>query len=193
MVVLDLTLSPVLAIVVQSPELSNAAIVTKNQLAALIGSFWHESSATEPGGPARDGRAREPGAANIAAMLVAGAAPLVGVPQAGQGQCGGSGDHSADRSAVSGPALLWFAPDGGMAGDPGSCGEPQTGPAVDAAVGSGDDLSTPEHEQAGSGAQDLSLSAARAGDRAGQSGLVLRRRGCQVFCVSGSRETLYVV
>src|SRR5215831_4167828 len=106
-------------------------------------------------------------------MLVAGAAPLVGVPQAGQGQCGGSGDHSADRSAVSDPALLWLAPDGGMAGDPGSCGEPQTGPAVDAAVGSGGDLSTPEHEQAGSGAQDLSLSAARAGDRAGQSGLVL--------------------
>src|SRR6516162_4828594 len=41
--------------------------------------FWHESSATEPGGTARDGRARESGAANIAAMSVAGAAPLIGV------------------------------------------------------------------------------------------------------------------
>ena len=99
--------------------------------------FWHESSATEPGGTALDGRAREPGTANIAAMSVAGAAPLVGVPQAGRGQCRGSGDHGADRSAESGPALLWLAPNGGVAGDPGSCGEPQTGPAVDAAVGSG--------------------------------------------------------
>src|SRR5215469_13850525 len=140
MVVLDLTLSPMLAIVVRSPELSNAAIVTKNQSAALIGSFWHESSATEPGGTARNGRAREPGTANIAAMSVAGAAPLVGVPQAGRGQCRGSGDHGADRSAESDPALLWLAPNGGVAGDPGSCGEPQTGPAVDAAVGSGGDL-----------------------------------------------------
>src|ERR1700745_2093892 len=99
--------------------------------------FWHESSATEPGGTAHDGRAREPGAANIAAMSVAGAAPLVGVPQTGRGQCGGSCNYGADRSAVSGPALLWLAPDGGMAGDSGSCGEPQTGPAADEAVGSG--------------------------------------------------------
>src|SRR5215471_12941733 len=111
--------------------------------------FWHESSATEPGGTASDGRAREPGAANIAAMSVAGAAPLVGVPQADRGQCGGSGDHGADRSAVSGAALLWLAPDGGMAGHPGSCSEPQTGPAADAAVGSGGDLPAPEHQQAG--------------------------------------------
>src|SRR5205085_1798294 len=36
--------------------------------------FWHESSATEPGGTARDGRVHEPGAANIPAMSVAGAA-----------------------------------------------------------------------------------------------------------------------
>ena len=27
--------------------------------------FWHESSATKPGGTMRDGRAHEPGAANI--------------------------------------------------------------------------------------------------------------------------------
>src|SRR5215475_10170394 len=39
--------------------------------------FWHESSATKPGGTTRDGRAHEPGAANIPAMPVAGAAPLV--------------------------------------------------------------------------------------------------------------------
>jgi hypothetical protein len=55
----------------------------EDQSAALIGSFWHESSATEPGGTARDGRAQEPGVANIPAMPVAGIAPLVGVSQAG--------------------------------------------------------------------------------------------------------------
>jgi hypothetical protein len=32
--------------------------------------FWHESSATKPGGTASDGRAREPGAAKIPAMPV---------------------------------------------------------------------------------------------------------------------------
>src|SRR4051795_8409096 len=36
--------------------------------------FWHESSATKPGGTTRDGRAHEPGAANIPAMPVAGGA-----------------------------------------------------------------------------------------------------------------------
>src|SRR5205807_6820363 len=73
------------------------------------------SDLTEPGGTARDGRAREPGAANIPAMSVAGAAPLVSVPQAGRPQRGGSCDYGADRSALSGPALLRLAPDGGMA------------------------------------------------------------------------------
>src|SRR5438477_4326311 len=77
--------------------------------------FWHESSATEPSGTARDGRAHQPGAGNIPAMPVAGAAPLVSVSQAGGGQRRGSCDYGADRPAVSGPALLWLAPDGGMA------------------------------------------------------------------------------
>src|SRR5271169_5574702 len=75
--------------------------------------FWHESSATEPGGTARDGRVHERGAANIPAMSVAGAAPLVSVSQAGRGRRGGSCDYGADRSALSGPALLRLAPDGG--------------------------------------------------------------------------------
>src|SRR5262249_61897884 len=83
--------------------------------------FWHESSATEPGGTARDGRVHEPGAANIPAMPVAGAAPLVGVPQAGRGSC----DHGADRSALSGSALLRLAPDGGVAGTPRPSRQPQ--------------------------------------------------------------------
>src|SRR5262245_58069567 len=47
----------------------------EDQSAALIGSFWHESSATEPGGTARNDRGREPGAANFAAMPIAGRVP----------------------------------------------------------------------------------------------------------------------
>src|SRR5436190_10387879 len=116
--------------------------------------FWHESSATEPGGTARDGRAHEPGAGSIPAMPVAGAAPLVSVSQAGGGQRGGSCDYGADRSALSGPALLRLAPDGGMAGDPRPLRQPQAGAAPDAAVGTGGDLPAPEYEQAGSGTQD---------------------------------------
>jgi transposase-like protein len=44
--------------------------------------FWHESSATEPGGTARNGRAHGRGAANIPAMPVAGIVSLISVPQA---------------------------------------------------------------------------------------------------------------
>src|SRR5438270_4410832 len=135
--------------------------------------FWHESSATKPGGTARDGRTHEPGAANIPAMPVAGAAPPVSLPQPGGGQRRGSCDYGAGRSALSGAALLWLTPDGGMAGDPRPSRQPQAGAAPDAAVGG--DLPAPEYEQAGSGAQDLSVPAARARDRAGRSGVVLPR------------------
>src|ERR1700740_1696546 len=63
----------------------DAAILTKaeDQSAALIGSFWNESSATKPSGTAHDGRAREPRAGNIPAMPVAGGVALVSLPQAG--------------------------------------------------------------------------------------------------------------
>src|SRR5271169_189697 len=61
-----------------------------------------------------------------------------------------------------------------MAGDPRPSRQPQAGAAPDAAVGTGGDLPAPEYEQAGSSAQDLSVPAARARDRAGQSGVVLR-------------------
>src|SRR5689334_1667729 len=107
--------------------------------------FWHESSATEPGGTARAGRAHEPGTASLATMPVAGGAAFVRLSQAARGQCGGSCDHGADRSAVSGPALLRLAPDGGMAGDPGPCRKPQAGAAPDAAARAGGDLPAPEH------------------------------------------------
>src|SRR5207237_1863473 len=111
--------------------------------------FWHESSATKPGGTTRDGRAHEPGAANIPAVPVAGAAPLVSVPQAGGGRRGGSCDYGADRSALSGPALLWLAPDGGMAGHPTPSRQPQAGAAPDAAPGPGGGLAAPEYLPAG--------------------------------------------
>src|SRR5256885_11287494 len=96
--------------------------------------FWQESSATEPGGTARDGRVHEPGAANIPAMSVAGAGPLVSVSQAGRGRRGGSCDYGADRSALSGPALLRLAPGGGLAGDPKASRPTQAGAAPDAAL-----------------------------------------------------------
>jgi transposase len=83
--------------------------------------FWHASSATEPGEAARYGRAHESGTVNLATMPFAGGAALVGVSQAGRAQRGRSCDHGADRSAVSGSALLRVAPDGGMAGDPRPC------------------------------------------------------------------------
>jgi hypothetical protein len=74
-----------------------------------------------------------------------------------------------------GPTLLWLAPDGGMAGNPRPSRQPQAGAAPHAAVGTGGDLPAPEYEQAGSGAKHLSVPAAWARDRAGQSGVVLRR------------------
>src|SRR5256714_7127493 len=113
--------------------------------------FWHDSSATEPGGTARDGRVHEPGAANIPAMSVAGAASLVSVSQAGRGRRGGSCDYGADRSALSGPALLRLAPDGGMAGDPRPSRQPQAGAAPDAPVGACGGLPPPQDEQARTG------------------------------------------
>src|SRR5205085_1772381 len=48
----------------------------------------------------------------ITAMPLAGGVARGGLPQAGRGQRRGSCDHGADRSAVSGPALLRLAPDG---------------------------------------------------------------------------------
>src|SRR5215472_15372941 len=52
-------------------------------------------------------------------MPVAGSVTRVGLPEAGRGQCRGSGNHGADRPAVPGAALLRLAADGGVAGDPG--------------------------------------------------------------------------
>src|SRR5690349_16734621 len=49
-----------------------------------------------------------------------------------------------------------------MAGDPRPSRQPQAGAAPDAAAGTGGDLPAPEYKQAGSGAQDLSVRAARA-------------------------------
>src|SRR5260370_12564881 len=104
-------------------------------------------------------------------MPVAGAAPLVSVPQAGRGQRGGSCDYGADRSALSGPALLWVAPDGGMAGNPRPSRQPQAGAAPDAAVGTGGDLPAPQYEQDRGGAQEPSVPTAPARPRTARSAL----------------------
>src|ERR1700724_1282577 len=143
--------------------------------AALIGSFWHESSANEPSGTTRPGRARSLGAAGVAAMTTGGGLTRFVLPPAGRDQRGRLHDHGADRSAVPGAAVLRLAADGGVAGDPGPCRQPQTSPASDAARRPGGDLPATEHEHAGGGPQDLPLPAGWAFDRAGQSGLVLGR------------------
>src|SRR5271168_5273097 len=49
--------------------------------------------------------------------------------------------------AISRSAVYRRPADGGVAGDPRLCGQPQTGPALDAADGAGSDLPAPEHEQ----------------------------------------------
>src|SRR5882762_8473209 len=155
--------------------LMKTAIVGGPRSAALIGSFCRESSANEPDGTARPGRARGSGAAGIAAMSAAVGLPRFGLPPASPGQRGRLHDHGADRSAVPGAAVLWLAADGGVAGDPGPCRQPQTGAAPDAARRPGGDLSAAEYEQAGTGAQDLPLPAWGALDRTGQSGVVRGR------------------
>src|SRR6266853_1797168 len=108
-------------------------------------------------------------------MPTVGGLPRFGLPPAGGDQRGRLHDRGADRSAVPGAAVLRLAADGGVAGDPRPCRQPQTGPAPDAARRPGGDLPATEHEQAGGGPQDLPLPAGRALDRAGQSGLVLGR------------------
>ena len=122
-----------------------------------------------------DGRGREPSAAGLAAMPLAGVAALDGLPAAGRGQRRGSCDHGADRPPVSGSTLLRLAPDGGVARDPRPQRQSQAGAAADAAAGVDGNLSTPEHEQTGRGAQGLSVSPRWDHDRAGQSGVVLER------------------
>src|SRR6266851_3076721 len=94
-------------------------------------------------------------------MPAVGGIPRFGLPPAGRDQRGGLHDHGADRSAVPGAAVLRLAADGGVAGDPGPCRQPQTGAASDAARRPGGDLPASEHEQAGGGPQDLPLRPAR--------------------------------
>jgi hypothetical protein len=121
--------------------------------------FWHESSATEPGGTARDGRARRSDAVGITAVPVVGGIPLFGLSPAARGQRAGPHDHGADRPAVSGATVLRLAPDSGMACPASSLGQPQTRPAADAVDGAGGDPISSEHEQAGAGEQGLPVSA----------------------------------
>src|ERR1700726_1092733 len=108
-------------------------------------------------------------------MPVAGGVALGSLPQAGRGERRRSCNDGADRPAVSGAAVLRLAPDGGVVGDAGPCRQSQTGPTPDAAAGTGGDLPTPEHEQSGSGPQDLPVPPRWDRDRAGQSGMVLGR------------------
>src|SRR5260370_31399506 len=79
-------------------------------------------------------------------MPAVGDIPFFGLPPASRGQRGGLRDHGADRPAVPGAAVLRLAADGGVAGDPGSCRQPQTGPAADAARRLGGGLPTAQNK-----------------------------------------------
>src|SRR5260370_36170678 len=114
--------------------------------------FWHESSANEPSGAARSGRAWRPSAADIAAMSIAGGGALFGLSPGGRGQCGRPFDHGADRPALSGAALLRLAPDGGAAGAPRTCCQTPTGPAFDDSAGAGGGHAPPTHDPEDPGA-----------------------------------------
>src|SRR5205814_3077053 len=81
-------------------------------------------------------------------MPAAGGIALLDLPPAAGGQRGGAYNHGADRSAVSGPALLRFAPDDGVAGHPRPSRQSQTRAASDAAHGAGGDLSATEQSKA---------------------------------------------
>src|SRR5271165_4202194 len=121
-------------------------------------------------------------------MPVAGGVALGSLPEAGRGERRRSCNDGADRPAVSGAAVLRLAPDGGVVGDAGPCRQSQTGPTPDAAAGTGGDLSTPEHEQTGSGPQDLPVPPRWDRDRAGH----------QVWCsdvtyIPMARGFLYLV
>src|SRR5215475_6559351 len=119
--------------------------------------FCHASSANEPGGAARFGRARGPSAADIVAMSAAVGIARLDLPPAGPGQRGRLHDHGADRSAVPGAAVLWLAADGGVAGDTGPCRQPQTRAAPDAARRASGDLPAAKYQQADIDAQDLPI------------------------------------
>src|SRR5207237_10907871 len=102
-------------------------------------------------------------------MPAAGGIALLDLPPAAGGQRGGAYNHGADRSAVSGPALLRFAPDDGVAGHPRPSRQSQTRAASDAAHGAGGDRSATEHEQGSGGAQSLPVSARRQHGGAGRT------------------------
>src|SRR5712691_146670 len=127
-------------------------------------------------------------------MPAVGGIARFGLPPAGRDQRGGLHDHSADRSAVPGAAVLRLAADGSVAGDPRSCRQPQTGPAPDAARRLGGDLPTAEHEQAGGSPQDLPLPGRDHGlgepCRAGVAAVEHAR--CGVLCRGPRRSVLPV-
>src|SRR5947209_642596 len=84
-------------VMITAPQrLMKTAIVGGPRSAALIGSFCHESSANEPGGTTRFGRARGAGGAGIAAMSAPVGIARLGLPPADRDRRGRLHDHGAD-------------------------------------------------------------------------------------------------
>jgi hypothetical protein len=109
-----------------------------------------------------------------AAVRVAGTESGVGLSLAEPRKSRESGADAADRRAVLEDAVLWFAKDGRGPGNKSSSPESQAHSAIDAADGTGSNLSQAAHHTARHQAQDLPLFAAKCEDCGPQSGVVQR-------------------
>src|SRR5580700_857947 len=137
--------------------------------------FWHESSATEPGGTARNGRVHEPGVTNIPAMPVAGAAPLAVYRKPAEVSAEDLAIMALiDRHYLARPyygsrrMAAWLATQGHRVNR-------KRVQRLMRLLGLAAIYQRANTSKPAEGAQDLSVPTARAGDRTGQSGLVLRR------------------
>src|SRR3954471_11578174 len=132
------------------------------------GIFYRGGPDDEHAGPQSAARARPPGIVGAPAMHPSEPGPLRGVPaHPGRGR-NGPGADAPDRRAVPGAPVPGLAPDGADAVAGWRAGDPQAGAAPDAADGDRGARSEAEHLAAGTGAQDLPLSAAGPHDRAAQ-------------------------
>src|SRR5215469_15879609 len=107
-------------------------------------------------------------------MPVAGSVTLFALPPAGRAQRGRSCDHGADRSAVSGPALLWLAPDGAWLATQGQVINRKRAQRLMRLLGLAAIYQRPNTSKPAAGHKIYPYLLGRAGDRAGQPGVVLR-------------------
>src|SRR3954467_13940623 len=111
-------------------------------------------------------RRRPPGPERPSPVPTARPCPVEPLLRAGRRDGRGPAVDAEDRRAIHGLPVLRQPADDPVADPTRRGGEPQTSAAVDADDGPGGDLSQASAERRRPGAQDLSLPAARRGDRA---------------------------